>query len=118
MDVATANPENKRMSSVSVMLANEFSAEEIFKGALALTKDRAQAEWLAGELLQPPHGTILEVDHEFLTVLALMSDDLTVRVGRLRGLTAEQARQWAQPLLEEHGHPSTWEVERVEEEDD
>jgi hypothetical protein len=99
------------MRPVPVVLAQEFTAEEILDGALALTKDRARAEWLAGELLQPPTGTILDADHEFLTVLALMSDDLTVRVGRLRGLTAEQARAWAQPLLDEHGHPSTWDVE-------
>jgi len=111
VDLATQKPENVRMRPGPVMLAQEFTAEEIFDGALALTKDRTQAEWLAGELLQPPAGAVLDADHEFLTVLALMSDDLTVRVGRLRGLTAEQAREWAQPLLEEHGHPSTWDVE-------
>jgi len=117
VDVATAKSEDARMSPSPVILAKEFSAAEIFEGALALTKDRAQAELLAGELLHPPHGTTLDVDHEFLTVLALLSDDMTVRVGRLRGLTAEQARQWARPLLAEHGHPSTWEVEWVEGDD-
>lgn len=61
-------------------------------------------------------GVTVEVDHGLVTMLGLMSPDLTTRVGKLRGQTEEEARAWADAYLRERGHPSTWGIRLSDEE--
>jgi hypothetical protein len=106
------------MSSRPVFLLKSFSREEITAVARLMIKDEAETQEFAGLFMEEPHGAVLDSEDEFLTILGLMSDDLTVRVGALRGLTPDQARAWASAILEEDGHPSTWTFERDEDDEE
>ncbi len=103
------------MGKLPVSMRSAFSVEEVSAASLVLAKNN---EAYARELTDALMGGSLDVDDEFLTILAMMSDDLAVRVGGLRGLTPEQSVEWTGGLLKEHGHPTTWKVEWVDEEED
>lgn len=115
---AASAPTDQTMSRSPVYLAKSFSREEITAAARLLVQDEVEAQQLVEMLMEGKHGALLDVDDEFLTLLGLMSDDLTLRVGELRGLTPDQARAWAGAILEEDGHPSTWKFEPVDEDDE
>jgi hypothetical protein len=106
------------MGKSPVSLGKAFNRAEITAAVHVLLKDETGTQEITDMLMEGKHGALLDVDDEFITVLGLMSDDLAVRVGGLRGLTPEQSLEWAGGLLKEHGHPTTWEVEIVGDEED
>lgn len=115
---AASAPMDQTMNRSPIFLAKSFSREEIAAAARLLVRDEAEAQQLVEMLMEGKHGALLDADDEFLTLLGLMSDDLTLRVGELRGLTPDQARAWAGAILEEDGHPSTWKFEPVDEDNE
>lgn len=102
------------MGKLPVSMRRTFSVEEVSAASLVLARNN---EAYAQELTDVLMDGSLDVDDEFITILAMMSDDLAVRVGGLRGLTPEQSLEWTGGLLKEHGHPTTWEVEWVDDEE-
>jgi hypothetical protein len=101
-----------------VFLARSFSRDEVTAVARLMIKDEARTQEFVELLMEGEHGALLDSEDEFLTILGLMSDDLAVRVGALRGLTPDQARAWASANLEKDGHPSTWTFELEEDEEE
>jgi hypothetical protein len=101
----------ERRSVEMVVLGNHFSEEEVSSLARLIYKPTTEEEKKEIEqIAEMFFKGMMEVDHDIVTILGLMSPELTTRVGKLRGQTEEEARAWAEPLLWEYGHPSTWEI--------
>lgn len=112
--------ERRMASEFPANAADLFTEDEFVAVLLLLTPDQAEARTLARMMRDPSLTTSYdgEAGEEwFFTLLALTSDDSAVRVGHLRGQTPEQALAWKAEFLEVHGDPSTWEIERVHEDE-
>lgn len=109
----------ERRSTEVVELGKHFSEEELTSLARLIYKATTEEEEKeVDQVAEMFFKGMVEVDHDMVTMLGLMSPELTTRVGKLRGLTEEEARAWAEPLLREYGHPSTWEIRLEGEEDE
>lgn len=102
-----------------VVLGNHFSEEEVTSLARLIYKATTKEEEKEVEVIAEMFFKgMMEVDHDIVTILGLMSPELTTRVGKLRGQTEEEARAWADAILRESGHPSTWEIRHLDDEEE
>lgn len=102
----------------AVELGKHFSEEELTTVARLIYGNKGLPEEEIDQVAEMlSTGVIVEIDHSLLTMLGLLSPELTTRVGKLRGQTEEEARAWADAFLLEHGHPSTWEIRVVDEDE-
>ena len=109
----------ERRSAEMVVLGNHFSEEEISSLARLIYKPKTEEEKKEIEqIAEMFFKGMMEVDHDIVTMLGLMSPELTTRVGKLRAQTEEEARAWADAILRENGHPSTWEIRHLDDEEE
>jgi hypothetical protein len=102
-----------------VVLGNHFSEEEISSLAWLIYKPTTEEEKKETEqIAEMFFKGMMEVDYDVVTILGLMSPELTTRVGKLRGQTEEEARAWADAILRENGHPSTWKIRHLDDEEE
>jgi hypothetical protein len=92
-----------------------FSEDELTEAFFFLTQERDEARALARLMKGAAGGSAFEQDNIFFLLLAVLSDDAAARVGQLHDQTPNEAIAWRDAFIAEHGHPSTWEVEREEE---
>jgi hypothetical protein len=100
-----------------IEVASLFGEDELAKALFFLTQEKDEARELAQLMKRATGGSVFEQDDIFFLLLAVLSDDAATRVGQLRDQTPDEAIAWRDAFIAEHGHPSTWEVEREEEED-
>jgi hypothetical protein len=102
-----------------VELGKHFSEEELTTVARLIYGNKGLPEEEVDQVAEMlSTGVVVEIDHSMLTMLGLLSPELTTRVGKLRGQTEQEAWAWADAFLLEHGHPSTWEIKVVDEDEE
>ena len=85
------------------LTSDEFAAAyELFY------KDREAGFTLAKMTIESAGGINYDPDHLLYSVLATLSDDCAIRVGRLRGQTPEEALAWVCAAARSCGPPLHW----------
>lgn len=102
----------------AVFVGKTFTREEVYPVARMIWGNESDAEEFMDFLFEGERGALLDLDLELFQMLALMSDDLAIRIGALHGLAPDESLEWAQGLLAEHGPPSTWEIKLVVEDEE
>jgi hypothetical protein len=97
--------------------AKVFTLEEFTAAYELFYKDREAGFTLAKRTMEATGGINYDPGHLLFSVLATLSDDCAIRVGRLRGQTPEEALAWRDEFLRSNGDPRTWEITIVEDDE-
>jgi hypothetical protein len=97
--------------------ATVFTLEEFAAAYELFYKEREAGFTLAKMTLEATGGINYDPDHLLYSVLATLSDDCAIRVGRLRGQTPEEALACRNEFVRSNGDPRTWEITIVEDDE-